>query len=181
MPEIPAAPALIVFGLRLSAGSTALLGSALLWLALTAAVALLGFSLAGAALLGLAGVALHWLADLWHQAGHALAARRTGHPMAGVRLWGVLSASVYPPDEPALPRGVHVWRALGGPLASALLSALALIPPATLPAAGGLWWLALFFLLDNLLTFALGALLPLGFTDGSTILHWYRHREAKNP
>jgi hypothetical protein len=94
--------------------------------------------------------------------------------MVGVRLWGVLSASVYPPDEPPLPRGVHVWRALGGPLASALLSALALIPPAALPAGGGLWWLVVFFLLDNALVFTLGALLPLGSTDGSTLVRLLR-------
>ncbi len=31
---------------------------------------------------------------------------------------------------------------------------------------------ALFFFLDNLLVLTLGALLPLGFTDGSTILRW---------
>jgi hypothetical protein len=30
----------------------------------------------------------------------------------------------------------------------------------------------LFIFLDNLLIYTLGAMLPLGFTDGSTILNW---------
>lgn len=63
-------------------------------------------------------------------------------------------------------------RAFGGPLASALLGALARIPPAMLPVGGGLWRLALFFLLDNLL--------PLGFTGGSTLLRWAA-RDSRAP
>ena len=38
---------------------------------------------------------------------------------------------------------------------------------------GGLpWWLAAFVVADNLLVFTLGALMPLGFSDGSTLLRW---------
>jgi hypothetical protein len=48
--------------------------------------------------------------------------------------------------------------------------ALALIPPAVLPVGDPLWWPAAFFLLDNLLPFTLGALLPLGFAAGSAFL-----------
>jgi hypothetical protein len=35
------------------------------------------------------------------------------------------------------------------------------------------WWVALFFFLDNLLVLTLGAFVPLGFTDGSTLLRWW--------
>ncbi len=33
-------------------------------------------------------------------------------------------------------------------------------------------WSSIFFFLDNLLVLTIGALLPLRFTDGSTILYW---------
>ncbi|MBX7251031.1 MAG: hypothetical protein K1X50_03540, partial [Candidatus Promineofilum sp.] len=47
---------------------------------------------------GVLAAALHFLSELWHQKGHARAATRTGYPMTGVRLWGVLGTSLYPPD-----------------------------------------------------------------------------------
>jgi hypothetical protein len=37
-------------------------------------------------------------------------------------------------------------------------------------------FLLLFFFLDNLLVFTLGAFLPLGFTDGSTLLRYWPQR-----
>jgi len=33
-------------------------------------------------------------------------------------------------------------------------------------------WLALFFFLDNLLVFTVGAMAPIGFNDRSTLLAW---------
>jgi hypothetical protein len=42
--------------------------------------------------------------------------------------------------------------------------------------AGTLWLLATFFFLDNLLVLTLGSFLPLGFTDGSTLLEWWGKR-----
>jgi hypothetical protein len=46
-----------------------------------------------------------------------------------------------------------------------------------LSAAGGVaFYVAAFFALDNLLVFTLGAFLPLGFTDGSTLLYWLPRR-----
>jgi hypothetical protein len=36
--------------------------------------------------------------------------------------------------------------------------------------------LLVFFFLDNLLVFTIGSLLPLGFTDGSTLLAWWPRR-----
>jgi hypothetical protein len=67
-----------------------------------------------------------------------------------------------------------VRRALGGPVASLLLSVIAAVIALALRPLGGVyWWVALFFFLDNLLVLTLGALVPLGFTDGSTLLHWW--------
>ena len=44
---------------------------------------------------------------------------------------------------------------------------------------GGLpLFLAVFSFFDNLLVFTIGALLPLGFTDGSTILTWWDQRQG---
>ena len=165
-----------IAGLDLSAAPSAIIGFVLAWGALGAVgLTLLGLSAVEAILGGLLAAILHWCGELLHQLGHAWAARRTGYPMTGIRLWWLLSSSLYPADEPPLPRAVHVRRALGGPTASALwslLSGLIVLALASASAGGLIWWLALFFFLDNLLVFTLGALLPLGFTDGSTLLQW---------
>lgn len=164
--------------LQLSARSSALIGSLFLW----AFVFGLGMWVIrlpwGASLMGgLLVVALHWASILIHHLGHAIAARRTGYPMTGVQLWGLLGRSLYPATEPALPGRVHIRRALGGPLASTLLGLAAAMPTLLLrPAAGLIWWLALFVTLDNLVILGPGAFLPLGFTDGGTILHWWGRR-----
>src|SRR5215813_3939775 len=92
-----------LFGLRVTAQPVAVVGALVLW-ALFAAIA--GFVLrlpAGEALVaGLLATLLHWLSEIAHNLGHAIAAQRTGHPMSGMRLGflGVLIASVYPRDEP---------------------------------------------------------------------------------
>ncbi|MCP4424315.1 MAG: hypothetical protein GY803_07490 [Chloroflexi bacterium] len=44
------------------------------------------------------------------------------------------------------------------------------------PLGGPIYYLSLFFFLDNLLVFTLGAFLPLGFTDGSTLIRYWPHR-----
>lgn len=162
-------------GLRLTAGPSALAGSALLWALLSgiAAVAL-RVPLAAAIVGSLVAVLLHWASELAHQLGHATAARATGHPMTGVRLWWLLGMSRYPRDEGSLPAAVHIRRALGGPAASLLLTlAAAGVALALRPAGGAAWWVALFWALENLLVFTLGAFVPLGFTDGSTLLRWW--------
>ena len=141
-----------------------LLGAGRFWLGLT-----IGQALAG----GAAALVLHWLGDLGHHLGHAWAARRTGHPMIGIRFWGFLSTSVYPDDEGALPAQVHMRRALGGPLMSLALGlAAGLLAAALFPLGGLPRYLSLFAALENLLMYGLGAFLPVGFTDGSTLLHW---------
>ena len=167
-----------VASLRLTAAPSAIVGSLLLWALLSGIAALgLGVSPVAAGVGGLVAVLLHWASDIVHQLGHARAARATGHPMIGIRLWWVLSASIYPSDEGSLPAAVHIRRALGGPVASLLLAVIAgVIALALRPLGGAYWWVALFFFLDNLLVLTLGALVPLGFTDGSTLLHWWGKR-----
>ncbi|HEY7356275.1 MAG TPA: hypothetical protein VH590_07405 [Ktedonobacterales bacterium] len=165
-----------VTGLRLSARPSAFIGALLLWVVLSGVgIGALGLSSVAGVLGGLLAVALHYFSDTVHQLGHAWAARRTGHPMIGIQFWWVLSASLYPPDEPALPAAVHIRRALGGPTASLALTVIAggIALALALAATGGvLWYVALLFWLDNLLVLTLGAFLPLGFTDGSTLLRW---------
>ncbi len=164
-----------IAGLHLFARPSAILGSLGIWAVLGAVgLALLSLPLAQAIFGGLAAVVLHWASELVHHLGHARAARRTGFPMLGVRFWGILGTSLYPEDEPRLPAKVHVRRALGGPITSFMLTGVgALIFLAVLPTGGSWIWLAAFFFLENLLLFTLGALLPLGFTDGSTLLAWW--------
>lgn len=165
-------------GLRLSLMPSAVAGSLALWALLSAAgFWMLGLP-AGAALVGgFAALLLHWISDIVHHSGHAWAARRTGYPMTGIRLWGVLGSSVYPADEPQLPAAVHIRRALGGPIASLLLTGLAgLIAMALRPAGGAVWWVALFFFLENLFVFTLQVFIPLSFNDGGTLLYWLRRR-----
>lgn len=130
---------------------------------------------------GFLAATLHFVAELWHQQGHARAAERTGYPMGGVHLWGVLGTSVYPNDEPSLPPEVHVERALGGPQASAVLTLAAglvalLVRPFSKPA----FMVASLFAGENLGIFTIGAFLPLPFmeTDGTT-LQRYRDSHRK--
>ena len=161
-------------GLRLTAGPSVIVGSVVLWVILGNIALWLGAPAGAAIGGGLAAVLLHWASDIVHQIGHARAARATGHPMIGIQLWWVLSTSIYPRDEGPLPAAAHIRRALGGPIASLLLTlAAAALALALGPAGGAPWWLAVFVFLDNLLVLTLGALLPLGFTDGSTLLHWW--------
>jgi len=166
------------FSFRLQ--SSAIAGSFLLW----GLLSLLGWRLlhlppGDALLLGLLATAAHWILAVIHQLGHAWAASRTGYPMIGIRFWWVLSTSLYPSNEPELPAHIHVRRALGGPTWSLVV----LIPAAVWtwliwPPQGVMGWLVVFVLADSLLTFTTGALLPLGFTDGSTLLRLWKNRKA---
>jgi hypothetical protein len=170
-----------VMNLDLLVYPSAIAGTVVLWIVLAglalAITPLTPFPLTpvAAIIAGGLGALLHWLGELLHQIGHARAARKTGYPMTGVSFWLVLGSSLYPPDEPPLPGSVHVQRALGGPIISAIITVLAFILTAIFAALNIplLFWLALFFALDNLLVFTLGAFLPLGFTDGSTLLRWW--------
>jgi len=165
--------------LQVTARTSALAGTALLFVVLLIlAIWLTGQSIVGAIVLALLATLLHWVCVIFHQMGHARAARRTGYPMTGMEFWWVLSASIYPLYERPLPASTHTRRALGGPQASLLLSAISAIILLLMPGGTAAWWLALFFFADNFLTFTIGSLLPLGFTDGSTLLEWWGKRDA---
>ena len=168
-----------LFGLQVSGTPLALVGTLLLWLLVgTAARGALALPLAQAAWAGLLGAALWWLIELVHQLGHAVTARGTGHPMAGIEFgqFALFARSIYPADEPDLPASVHIRRALGGPVASLALGAAAGLTALLLPAHGPAWWAALYTAAVSTLVMGLGALLPLGFTDGSTLLAWWGRR-----
>jgi hypothetical protein len=163
-----------IAGLKISARPSAIPGSLLLW----ALFAVLGWALfaspASALAFGLVCAIFHWLSELFHNLGHARAARLTGYPMTGVRFWFVFAQSLYPADEPALPGRIHIRRALGGPVASILLGCLAgALALLAAPAGGFAWWALTIISLDNWLVLGFGAFLPLGFTDGSTLLAWW--------
>jgi len=163
-----------IAGLELWAMPSAWIGLAGLWVVLAGiGVFLLELTPGEAILGGLAAALLHWVSELGHQLGHAWAARRTGHPMVGVRFWGVLGTSIYPQNEPEMPAKVHIRRALGGPEGSFFMTGLAALVFLVLMAQGSVWmWVGAFFFLDNLLVFTLGAFIPTGFSDGSTLLAW---------
>jgi Zn-dependent protease len=152
--------------------------SILLWGTLSAVgLAFLDLSAWSAFLVGLVATLLHWDSAIWHQLGHTWAARQTGYPMKGITLVGLLSASRYPHDEPELPAEIHIRRALGGPTASLMVSLVSgLAALALRPVGGAIWMVTVFWFLDNFLVFAIGSLLPLGFTDGSTLLYWWPRR-----
>lgn len=131
---------------------------------------------------GVLSTALHFLSELWHQGGHSRAAARAGHPMTGVRLWGVLGTSLYPPDEPELPPEVHIARAYGGPRASAWLALAGGLATLLAQRRGGVAYMAsALFALENLIVFTMGAFLPLPFmeTDGTTIRHHLRRQATR--
>ncbi len=114
-----------LFGLTISADRTALPCTLGLWLVLSLAAGLiLRLPVVESLLAGLAATALHWFSGMWHDFGHAIAAHLTGHPMIGLRLWTVFAINVYPPNEGELRAKIHVQRALGGPIASALVTVI---------------------------------------------------------
>ena len=157
----------------------AVYGTALLWIVLAGlSLWLFGWPPLQVIIFSTFAVLLHWLATLLHQFGHAWAAAQTGYPMRAVRMWGVLSASIYPKDEPALPADTHLYRAIGGPVFSLAMSFVGLLLSFfAQPLGDTAVYLTLFFAADNFFIFCIGALLPLGFTDGSTIIKYWRLRE----
>lgn len=123
------------------------------------------------------GVALYWGLEVLHDLGHAWAAARTGYPMQGLRFgvpFGLFAQCVYPPDEPPLPGRTHIQRALGGPIVSGIAALILLVLVLLTRESGDLGaWLLRWSLFITLMT-SVGAFLPFGFTDGSTILYWLR-------
>ena len=115
-------------------------------------------------LLGVSVAAYHALAQFVHQLGHALAARATGYPMAGVRYEYGFAYSEYPPDEPSLSDGIHIWRSLGGVggTAATLVLAALLWRRRGWAASGNTRWLLACLLLDSALLFVASAVLSDG-------------------
>ncbi|MCB9455483.1 MAG: hypothetical protein H6671_05815 [Anaerolineaceae bacterium] len=166
-----------IAGLEVTAAPSVPLWGLALWVVLAGVgLFVLRFPVLEAVLGGLAAAALHFVGEFIHQYGHSYAASATGYPMIGVRYWTLLAMSIYPRNEPELPAAVHIRRALGGPAFSILVGAVAGIITLLLGSGGVLWWLLAFFAFDNFFVFGLGAFLPLGFTDGSTLLYWWGKR-----
>lgn len=167
-----------VLGLRITAETSAIISFIVLWVVLAVVGRqMLNFTVADVFVGGFIATVLHYLSELVHQFGHALAAARTGYPMSGVHYWLMLGRSMYPANEPPLPARVHIRRALGGPVMSIAVAFVFSIMALLLAPVGGLVWaLVVFVFLENLLIFGLGSFLPLGFTDGSTLIHWWSKR-----
>ncbi len=175
-----------IFGLNVTFTRPALLWH--LGLALLCAVLagwLLRLSLGSAIIAGVLSALLFFVSELLHQLGHALAAHRVGHPMRGIHFFSLFSASLYPANEPALPRRVHILRSLGGFWVNLLIGA-ALLPPALAAwPGGGVWaWLLAFGVVANVFVLGLGALAPItvpggdGVTDGGALLKYWREGKA---
>ena len=136
---------------------------------------LLELQLAPAILGGLVAALFYWVADIAHHLGHAYAARRTGYPMIGMRLgkYLIFGTSLYPEDEVPLPGKTHISRALGGPIGSLVFALVTgVIALFFYPIGGTVRWISLFVPFISIFMFTIGPFLPLGFTDGSTILNW---------
>lgn len=170
-----ARPTIRLFNLEVRFKPSFVPGFLLLSLVLTVLAGLFTPMLWGTALIaGVLAAGIHVISEFFHHLGHAFAARRVGYPMKGVTFLWVLAASVYPSDEPELPAETHIQRALGGPMWSILLTLIAGVLFIFVSGTQGLaYWLVFWLFWDNLLTFSLGAFLPLGFTDGSTLLEWF--------
>lgn len=169
-----------IWGIAVTADGSALIGSVFLWLAHTAlAYLLLKVPFDEALTAGFLAVPLFWLGDFAHQLGHAWVGRRLGYPMKEIRFRGFLIVTPYPHNEPKLPAHIHIRRALGGPPVSLALAVVALIIVliARNALSGPFWALSVLFFIQNFFIFFLGAFLPLGFTDGSTLLRYARQRD----
>ncbi len=156
---------------RLSAKPSAIICWLLLW-ALYSTLGGFLFKLPpGVAIVfGSLAIVFHWFSTLVHQLGHVWAGRRVGYAATGIQFWWIFSSTLYPADEPALPTTIHLQRALGGPALNLLLTILAATLSFALLSVGGFAWrFAAVLAVQNLLAFIVG-FLPLGFTDGSTLL-----------
>ena len=169
-----------ILGLKVTARPTALISALGIWLILSVlGMKLLKWKPEKAISGGFLAMLIHFLSEWWHQQGHAQAAEQTGYPMTGMDFSGPLAISRYPKNEGVLSGDVHIQRALGGPIFSLMLTIVSgLIALALRPIGGPALLLAYFSLADNLLVFTIGALMPLGFTDGSTLLRWFSRRRA---
>lgn len=168
------------FGLQIKVRPTAVLSALLIWLIVSIAGTRL-FKLKPEKAIpgGFLAMLIHFLSEWWHQFGHAQAAEQTGYPMQGMEFTGPIAQSLYPQNEGVLSADVHIQRALGGPIFSLMLAVVSgLIALAMRPLGNPVLLLTFFSFADNLLVFTIGALTPLGFTDGSTLIKWIPRRNG---
>jgi Zn-dependent protease len=169
-----------IAGLRLSVEPLFIVGTIVLWIVLSGIGSLLLYlPFSQAVVGGLIAAFLYWFSEIIHQLGHAYAARQTGYPMVGVHLGKYLlfGVSLYPENEESLPAKIHIRRALGGPVSSLGFTVVTGVVALILyPRNDILSWIALFVCIINFLVFTIGPFLPLGFTDGSTLLKWWGRR-----
>ena len=169
-----------ISGLRLRVEPLFIVGTIILWMVFSGVGRLmLDLRLTQAIAVGFIAALLYWLSEIVHQLGHAYAARRTGYPMIGIHLGKYLffGTSLYPANEEPLPAAIHIRRALGGPIFSFAFTIVSGVMALLLyPAKDLVWWVVLFICAINLLVFTIGPFLPLGFTDGSTLLKWWGKR-----
>lgn len=126
---------------------------------------------------GLIAALLHYVFSFTHHLGHAIAARSTGYPMAGVHYFGPLGTGLYPSDEGDLPARVHLRRAVGGPILSALISLIlfALLLSVGRGAGGLVGWVLFAAFAINFGIYTLGPFAPgMGLieTDMDTLRRW---------
>lgn len=163
-----------LFGLQISFVPLVFIGIIGIWLSLS----LLGYyaldiPLGTSIILGFVATLLHYLLELIHSLGHAIAAKWIGYPMTEIRfgMYSFYAQTIYPKDEPELESSTHIIRALGGPIANFIL---AFILFAMIPLWRGNWyWVGMFVFLDNLI-YVVQVFIPLGFNDASTILNELR-------
>lgn len=106
-------------------------------------------------LTGICFAVYHNLVQFAHQLGHSFAARRTGHPMIGIRYDYVFSYSLYPQNEPPLSDKVHMIRSFGGFIVATIItiSVAALLLNWRMNATDSARWLFNFILFDSAILF----------------------------
>ncbi len=166
------------FGLRFSIIPLFFVGTLIIFAVMSIiGLAVLKLHTADALIFALLCTLVHWLDDLVHSAGHAIAARSTGYPMVGLRLGtlGVFGTTLYPDNEPALPGSTHIQRAVGGPaLSLSVAIVLGLIAYLRRADAADISYMVLVFAVVELVAvFGPGAFIPLPFTDGDTLRKWW--------
>ena len=168
-----------LLGLEIRTRPSALLAAILIWAIFSlVCIRIFKWKPKTAAAGGFLAMVIHFFSEGWHQLGHSQMAEQTGYPMHGMEFWGPLATSLYPENEGMLSADVHIQRALGGPIFSLALTMITgAIALALRPLGGPALILAFFTFLDNMLVFTVGALFPLSFNDGGTLLHWWGHRQ----
>lgn len=158
------------FNLRITMIPLIFAGIAFIWIALSlAGYFVFDIPLGESIVLGFVAMLLHYLLELIHSLGHAIAAKWTGYPMVEIRfgVYGFYAQTIYPKNEPELLSSTHIIRALGGPIANFILSFVLF---ATLSLWRENWyWVGMFAFWDNLV-YVIQVFIPLGFNDASTIL-----------